>query len=175
MMNYRNTAAKAARQRGAVLLVSLIMLLILTLLGVSSMDTSLLELKMTNNFQQQVQAMNEAEQNLLVGEMDVEALVNNPQRFNFNTADDGYYNSSTDMEDVRDWSSLSVIPGAGTDQGYVVEYLGTKNLPGNSIALDPDGGTPGDSVHAYVISARSKVGKGAQRTVQSSYTTFAAP
>ena len=42
---------KIRRQRGAVLVVSLILLLILTIIGVGSMDTTLLELQMTGSYQ----------------------------------------------------------------------------------------------------------------------------
>jgi type IV pilus assembly protein PilX len=165
----------AKRQRGAILLVSLVMLLILTLLGVGAMDTSVMELKMTSNYREQIQALNAAESNLRFAEIDIENIISDSRRFDFNTADDGYYDSRAALANVHDWSELSTVAGAGSRDSYIVEYIGTKYQKGASIAIDTDGGTPGDYIHAYVITASSMVGKGAARTVQAAYSSFDAP
>jgi type IV pilus assembly protein PilX len=157
------------------LLVSLIMLLILTLLGVGAMDTAVMELKMTSNFREQIQALNEAERNLRFAEIDIENIINDSRRFDFNTADDGYYDSRAALESVNAWSELSTQSGADHGDSYIVEYIGTKYQKGASIAIDTDGGTPGDYIHAYVITAHSTVGKGAVRTIQAAYSSFDAP
>ena len=142
------------------------------------MDSTLLELKMTNNFQQQIQALNDAERNIRAAEIDIETLVETAGRFDFNTANDGYYDSTSSLVDVHGWKDLSPKTGVGDDGNthqYIVEYLGKKTLPGESMAEQPDGGIPGDSAYAYIVTARSKIGTGATRTVQAAYTTFEQP
>ena len=54
----------AARQRGAVLIVSLVLLVVLTLLGVSVMNVTQLEERMASNSQEMVQAFQSAETGL---------------------------------------------------------------------------------------------------------------
>ncbi len=176
-MKSSSSVRSEQHQQGAVLVVSLIMLLVVTILGVGAMDVSLMELKMTGNYQQQILALNDAERNVLVAEMAIEDIVNTAGRFNFNAAEDGYYDSSLALQDIDSWGSLSQETGAGTTNThqYIVEYIGKKQLPGESIATSPDGGIPGDSAFAYLVTARSEVGKGATRIVQSAYTTFDRP
>ena len=133
------------RQRGVVLIISLILLLILTVLGVGAMDNTLLELRMTGSFQRQMQALNDSERNLLLAERDVEEMVDAAGRFDFTSTGDGYYDSTATLKDVLDWDSLSVNTGHGDSftHEYIIEYLGRKRLPGESLAENPDGGIPG--------------------------------
>ncbi|MCH8106665.1 MAG: pilus assembly protein PilZ, partial [Proteobacteria bacterium] len=49
-------------QKGISIVVALVMLLVLTLIGVSSMNTAIVELKMAGSMQQQGVAMNRAEE-----------------------------------------------------------------------------------------------------------------
>jgi type IV pilus assembly protein PilX len=66
------------RQRGAVLAVSLIFLLILTLLGISSMKSTLLEEKMAGNMRDQSVAFQSAEAALRLGEGWIASLSTRP-------------------------------------------------------------------------------------------------
>jgi hypothetical protein len=160
-----------------VLIISLILLLILTVLGVGAMDNTLLGLKMTGSFQRQMQALSDSERNLMLAERDVEEIVESPGRFDFSSDGDGYYDSTTAVKDVLDWQGLNANTVSGGDftHEYIVEYLGRKRLPGESLAESPDGGIPGNSAFAYIVTARSQVAKGAVRTVQSAYTTYEQP
>lgn len=60
----RNDKPRAQSQRGAVLIVSLILLVVLTLLGVSVMNMTRLEERMASNAQETVQAFQSAETGL---------------------------------------------------------------------------------------------------------------
>lgn len=62
------------QQKGAVLLIALIFLIILTLLGLSSMDSTILETKMAHNAKEKNWALQVAEMGLLQGSTVVEAL-----------------------------------------------------------------------------------------------------
>ncbi len=68
-------------QRGAVLAVSLILLLVLTVLGVATMDTSGLELKMASNNRDRQMAFQAAEAALVSAELDIDAAVFNPNDY----------------------------------------------------------------------------------------------
>ena len=100
----------ASRQRGVSLIVAMVMLIVLTLIGVSSMNTAIVELKMAGSMQQQSVALNRADELLRVGEQDIDAIVDAPAAFNFTTAGDGYY-VAADNIDVFDlsWSGLNPI------------------------------------------------------------------
>lgn len=168
-------------QRGVSLVVALVMLLVLTLIGVSSMNTAIVELKMAGSTQQQGIALNRADEMLRVGEEDVLAIVTDPTAFDFTTAGDGYYV----VEDVinvhnNDWATagLNTIQGDNANDVYVVQYMGAKAIPGESERQG--GGTGkgevvGGEVHSFVITSRSEAGKSALRLVQSIYVTTASP
>ena len=66
-------ATASRRQRGAVLIVSLVLLVILTLLGVSMMNTTKLEERMAANIQEATQAFQSAETGLSQGFNDAAA------------------------------------------------------------------------------------------------------
>ncbi len=67
------TTLRHQQQHGAVLIVSLIMLLIITLLGITGMETTVLEEKMAGNMRNKSTAFQAAESALRNGEMDIEA------------------------------------------------------------------------------------------------------
>lgn len=174
---YMNTANPSS-QKGISVLVALVMLLVLTLIGVSSMNTAIVELKMAGSMQQQGVALNRAEELLRVGEQDVEAIVTNPAAFDFAAAGDGYY-VSADAIDVHqiDWAAqgLTATPGANAGDIYVTEYLGAKPIPGESVKVAADGRIIGGAVHTFRITTRSATGKNAVRLVQSIYVSDSPP
>lgn len=173
---YDNTGPGS--QRGVSLIVALVMLIVLTLIGVSSMNTAIVELRMAGSAQQQGIALNRADEMLRVGEEDVLAIVTNPDAFDFAAADDGYY-VNADAIDVfdLDWAGqgLNSIAGANAGDTYVTEYQGAKTIPGESLKVATDGRIIGGAVHTFRITSRSATGKSALRLVQSIYVTTAPP
>ena len=165
-------------QHGVSLVVALVMLIVLTLIGVSSMNTAVVELKMAGSSQQQSIALNRADELLRVGEDRVVAIVDDPAAFDFSASGDGYY-TKDDNIDVNniDWAgqSLTSIQGANTNDVYVAEYLGAKPIPGESVKVNTDGRIIGGSVFTFRITSRSATGKGALRLVQSMYVTTTSP
>ncbi len=167
-----------ASQRGVSLVVALVMLLVLTLIGVSSMNTAIVELKMAGSSQQQGVALNRADEMLTVGEQDVLAIVLDPVAFDFAAPDDGYYVTADDINvHDLDWAAagLTSIQGASDTDTYVTEYMGAKPIPGESVKIGTDGRIIGGAVHSFRITARSEAGKGALRLVQGLYVTTAPP
>jgi len=171
-----NKPANAAGQRGVSLVIAMVMLIVLTLIGVSSMNTAITELKMAGSMQQQTMALNRADELLRVGEEDVVAIVSDPAAFDFTTAGDGYY-VTADNIDVFDlsWANLKANQGATANDLYVTEYLGPKAIPGESVKVSTDGRIVGGAVHTFRITSKSTTGKGARRLVQSLYVTVSPP
>jgi type IV pilus assembly protein PilX len=176
-LNNRKFKAGPGRQRGVSLIVALVMLIVLTLIGVSSMNTAIVELKMAGSSQQQGIALNRANELLRVGEDDVEAIVTDPLAFDFSAIDDGYYSKANNI-DVHniDWAAqgLDSVSG-GEHASYITEYLGDQEIPGESRKEGTDGRVIGGAVHTFRITSRSAAGKSALRLVQSVYVTTSPP
>ena len=172
------------QQSGAALVISLILLLVMTMVGVSAMNGARLEINMASLMQQEEAALRRAERTLDFGEDHVEAIVTTAGQFQFGSDNDGYY-LITDAVDasVADWSKLNPIAGpesdgdlsSDNDDSLVVEYLGLRAVSGES--EKDQGGAPiaGGYAHVYRITARSATGAKAVRIVQSMYTTMQAP
>lgn len=179
-MSVRMTNLKTgpAAQQGVSLIVAMIMLIVLTLIGVSSMNTAVVELKMAGSMQQQGLALNRADEALRVGEDEVEDIVANPGIFDFAAGGDGYYviDDDIDVFDI-DWAGqgLTSLPGANAEDSYVIEYIGEKSVLEGSISDGGDVAAAGSMVYTYRITSRSATGKNAVRLVQSIYVTENAP
>jgi len=169
--------AGPGRQRGVSLIVALVMLIVLTLIGVSSMNTAIVELKMAGSSQQQSIALNRANELLRVGEDRVAAIVADPQTFDFSASGDGYYAKADDI-DVHNinWAErgLKSVQGASEHEVYIAEYLGAQIPTGES---RKDGTAPilGAAVYTFRITSRSEAGKSALRLVQSIYVSSTEP
>ena len=115
------------KQSGAVLVVSLIMLLIMTMLGISTVNTTVLEERMAGHFFNKQSSFDASEAALREGEEDADALaifaptdgtagLHLPNPAGVPTWDDG---STTWV--TRDDST---IPGIAQQPQYVLEYMG---------------------------------------------------
>jgi type IV pilus assembly protein PilX len=110
----RPVSHSAPRQRGAVLIVSLILLVVLTLLGVSVMNMTQLEERMASNIQELNQAFHSAETGLSQAYDDI----NN-------------WNPNADID-----VALTPIPSTNHQVGYTVSFLvSTDPPPGNDKTL----------------------------------------
>ena len=185
MKNHRNAihTRSSSRQSGAVLMVSLIILLAMTLIAVSSMESAVMELKMAGTMQQQVVEMNRAEATLKLAEARIETIVGDGSTWDFETESDGFFPSDNtlDLEQV-DWAAVTTEVGpvntadaVDDDDQYVIEYLGAKPIPGETVKMDPNGGIVGGAVHTFRNTTRSASGRGVVRIVQSIYVTLQAP
>jgi type IV pilus assembly protein PilX len=160
-------------ERGAALIVSLLLLLVLTILGVTAMNSSIMQGFMSSSYQQQARALAGAENILLRGERDIETR----------TAPLG-----GGLRGLNYFIDLAPIPmpnppptqfpaqflGTAWPNDFVVEYMGQFNVPGESIA---EGGGFADSrIFLYRVSARgTEVERGGLRIVQSYYVALRDP
>ena len=176
------------RQDGAVLVVSLIILLVLTLLAVASMSTSNFELTMATNLQNQTLSLANAEVAAGEGEGQVNNVWSpgpitdyiNPAAATSAAVGLYLYDSSTkttagfvDPIDF-DWGdpvdALNGFYTGPSGYNYVVEYMGAYTTAGASVAGGYNSNTNSRSI--YRLSGQgTSGGRGAQRLVQTLYLT----
>lgn len=123
-----NTSQTPHRQRGSVLIVSLIMLLLLTILSVSSMSGNLMQERMASNANEYALAFAAAESALRRGESWLDPLTENPQ-----TGTGGLPN--------RVWTT-GTIWAAGTGPDMVYRGNNSAWWTANGIPLTNGGGSP---------------------------------
>ena len=158
-------ASLQSHQSGAVLIVSLIMLLLLTLIGITGSQVTSLEEKMAGNSKDYNLAFQAAESALRAGEAATA-----------NIAASGYYTGSTQP---IDWANTKVVTySGGTLYGtyqapkYIIETptttAGSSTGAGGSLEAGMSGGSTG--ISWYRITARGMGGTAnAMVTVQSIY------
>ncbi|MFK5985969.1 MAG: PilX N-terminal domain-containing pilus assembly protein [Pseudomonadota bacterium] len=130
------------QQQGAVLFISLIFLVLLTILGLSSMRTTLLQEKMAGNFKNKSQSFQAAETALRAGEQWLSAQANIP----FN-GDRVYATITTDK---TWWSSKGIevaMDGVSVNPRYAIERKDKSD--------QNDGGEITHRIFAYGLSGTS--------------------
>ncbi len=167
---HRNiTTRPSAEQRGAALVVSLIILLVMTVIGVSAMKTTVLEEKMAANTRQRQIAFQAAEAAL----RDAEGWIQNNissiadlSNFDGNTSnlysqaisvEGGIYAKATpafDTTNPSDWLSngetiSTSLSSVSVQPRYIIEYLGRAGEP----ALEISTTQPDSRPHAFQITA----------------------
>lgn len=151
-------------QQGVVLIMSLVILLVLTLLGVAAMRSSNLQIVMSGNSQFQVEALSNAESTLNEAFIKVEsfAAAGLPGAVSwFYDITGGTYQDPL----TYDWATNPGFPAASG--AYYIEYAGPETPPGESVG--------GYKVYVYRLTALSTSSRGASRTLQSVYVTNQAP
>ena len=164
-------------ERGAALVVSLILLLIMTIIGVAAMNGARLEVSMAGMMQREEVALRSAERTLAEGERYTENNIDN----HISTEVEGHYLPG-DEPDVSqtDWTFLAIQNDEGESEEvardeFVVEYLGLMPLPGSALNDGGDPSIPGDKINTYRVSARSETEGNAVRIVESIYTKLYNP
>lgn len=163
-----------AAQGGAALVVALVLLVVVTLMGISSMTMSNYDTVMAVNTQATVAALSEAENGLVDGEGFISTNFPSVPTFDWSAAsDDGLYMTGDlggTPADVVDWESETGAYESATGGGrYVIEYLGVFSPAGASLTLGA--GTPTEQRYLYLITSRGDAGKGGVRFVQSVFAT----
>ena len=154
------------KQSGAVLIVSLIILFMLTVLVLSGIQSTLMQEKMTSAIRDSHISLEIAESGLL----DAESMIENLTSVNTFTGTGGLYSENSGPEDIftdSTWTDNSTIAatteiaGAGLVSRYFVEYLGVLTLDQDLSTLNTTGygtTTGGGDIHGFKIVSRS-VGK----------------
>jgi len=158
------------KQRGAVLVISLIILMMLLIIGVSSARISGIELLIGANARDSMVSLLLAEDSALAGEQKVFNDFSGPPTINMGEADDGFYLDDSIDVLVVDWSSLAHELETRTglpSREYIVEYIGPRTIPGRSLTT---GAGSSDAIRfLYRVSGRGSSNRGSARVVQTIY------
>jgi type IV pilus assembly protein PilX len=151
------------KQSGAALVVSLLILLVMTLIGVSSMQTTTMEEKMASNTREHQQAFEAAEAALRAAEKHIEDDVTVTAGFDTNGSDGHYDNSVQELWRTLSWdntdsladSSYTSTYGTTTAPRYIIEHYGSATTAIDQFNLGGYGsGAGGGDVELFRITAR---------------------
>lgn len=161
------------RQRGATLIIALIVLVLVLLLGISAISTSNTQVQLAGNLQFSDGAMNNAETAVAAAEGWLTTGTN------FSNAGFTTRSSSTTpqlwtmTDSLSDpwsltWSDTESVKVGGQDsQRYLIQQLSTNNtLLGSSLAVGKQKTTACNRVNTYSIIARGTSARGAVKYVQ---------
>ena len=187
MIKYRNPGYSFGRQRGAVLLVSLVILLVMSVIGVTSMVSTTLQERMAGNARQKTLANVAAETALRNAEAYLAAnITSTPTLSRFNGTN-GLYAAyqfvpeiitvtsapTTLMDSKAGWAGgNSVEVGdlsagmTGRNPRYFIEYIGRDKGTANKVVSDPNDTTPTTHPHIFRIVA---IGWGQDTNIYSIY------
>ncbi len=176
------------REQGSVLLVSLVLLLIMTVAGLTSIRLSGLEEKMTGNFYDQQKAFHAAEVALLEAENHIDKNLFSLNVFNADCTE-GYCFSGNDRSDAGNcslgsstpWSNDSTwqnsalhrtttfdIDGITSQAKYIIEFR--CYIPKNNDGPMPDPANQGEWAMFFRVTALATGGSDSTRVMlQSSY------
>ncbi|WP_455374913.1 pilus assembly PilX family protein [Kaarinaea lacus] len=168
-----------SQQQGSVLIISLVIMVVLTILGVSGMKTSLLEEKMAGNLKDTQLAFQAAEATLKQAEQYIEQNVVSISSFD-NDGSDGLYDKSTERPwESISWSNSDSIEYSDFDSNYsitspprfIVQHLVSQTNNIDELNLDNYGqGTGAGRVEMFLITARATGSSGKSVvTLQSTY------
>ena len=163
-------------QKGAALVISMVMLLVITVIGIAVMGGSRLEWLMANNSHVQTDAYRNAEIALDVG---LNSITNPPTSL-YPPISSGPTFPPQNLADVTKWSDGTVtgtpVATASGSAAYVMEYLGCSQYdattPQLTFANSTCIGNPATNIFAYVyqVWALGTDGKGAARILLSTRT-----
>jgi type IV pilus assembly protein PilX len=162
------------RERGAVLIVSLVILLVLTILGVAGLQNTSMEERMAGNYRDRFTAFQAAETALRAGEGQIDEITTF-QVMKFDGTDGTYTveatTGNTDPYDPTNYTralTAVTLDGVGDAPEWYIEKLPKVPLPKSSLVVGFQG-KPKD-VQYYRISARGSGSSGrAEVILQSTY------
>lgn len=164
----RLTIASPANQQGMTMVISTVFLVILTVIGLSAMNVSNLELKMSGNAQDSYRAFNSAESVRVDAEESVKEIAKDMQGNPANFPDtNGYYNLTQGEKPNPGVNSAAfwTVASNKTPDGYVVEFLGEQ-----TVTLDEKRGTADtEKMNVFRITALGKGQNGNTAALQSIY------
>ena len=121
---------KLVAQQGAVLVVGLLMLTVMSLIAVSSMQSSTLQELMSGNMQDQVNAFEAAESAIRAAEQLLDGGTLNLGEFDGNISDGLLANLYDEVWNVTTWSNgdsravSASVGGANSAPRFIIQYLG---------------------------------------------------
>jgi len=158
------TFRKFQKQSGSVLVISLVVMLVLTILGVSGMKSSVLEEKMAGNMRDSQLAFQAAEATLREAEQYIEANVVSTAAFDTDGSD-GLYDKSQqklwnnigwDSSDSLEFSNFDTSYAITTPPRFIIQHLASQVNNVDELNLDNYGqGTGAGRIEMFLITARA--------------------
>lgn len=167
--NHRNKSLKAS-ESGLALIVSLMILIVLTLLGLSAARTTVLEEKMAGNLRDENLAFQSAESAL----RDAEAFIESVASVNAFNDTGGLYSQATpdpDYFSTASWGATNSlaysgsIPGVASQPRYIIKYVGVISSGGAALNIGGYGNQQASVLHAFRITARGTGGRDSTRAI----------
>ena len=171
-----NNTFSRNQQRGAVLIISLIMLLVLTLLGVTSMRTTILEEKMAGNLRDKNTSFQAAETALRDGEALIETLLATSSfdgtsgRLGSADTDPDFFASATwDPGEDNSIAYSGTMSGVAEQPRYIVKFVKEVTSDTGSLKVGGygDGGT--NSVNNFRVTAKGTGQSESSSTILQAY------
>jgi type IV pilus assembly protein PilX len=151
-------------QSGSVLIISLIVMLVLTILGVSGMKSAVLEEKMAGNMRDSQLAFQAAEATLKEAEKFIENNVVSVSNFDTDGSDGLYDKSQLQLwnninwnsDDSLEFSNFASSSDVNTAPRFIIEHLASQKNNVDTLNLDNYGqGTGAGRVEMFLITARA--------------------
>lgn len=174
------TPHRLHRQRGVALFISLVLLLVLTIIGVSAVQTTSLEERMARNTHDSVLAFQAAEAALREAESFLQANINSTAGFT-PAGNNGLWRAA-DYGQTERWRQAGIWTGANSVEAltavdnvaeqprYIVEWVATVQRSENPSLLGSSYSTLFDRIEVFRITARGVGGSANARVVlQSTY------
>lgn len=174
-----------SRQKGATLIIALLVLVLIMMLGVTSMTTSNTQFKLAGNLQFEDSAMNNTEAAITTAEkwLSTGANYSNPGFTTYSAASPHLHpighlaglTAPANSPLTMTWDDSNSVQ-ATDSQRYMVELLSTNNrLLTSSQATGGRTSTGCSQVNTYMITARGQSARGATKFVQSYYSVLSCP
>jgi len=166
-------------QRGSTLVISLIILVMLMLLGVTAMTTSDTAFKLTGNLQFENNAINDAESalNTVENAMKLGTISYNDAAFfaasSVTATSTGLYPIGAAIDPLTmSWDNAHSVL-VTTNSRRIIQLMSTNNiLTGSGLAVGGVASTACNRVNTYSITALGASSRGAAKTVQSYYSVI---
>lgn len=155
------------KQNGTVLMISIVVLLILTLLGMSSIRSSTIEEKLVGNMRDKELAFQAAEATLRAAETYIESNVISTNSFDtdgtdglYDNSDDRIYNNITWTDtDSLEYTDFDNTYNVRTPPRFVIQHLVSSASTGGKLVLKNYGqGIGAGQVETFLITARATGG-----------------
>ena len=181
-----------SRQQGSALVMSLLILALIMILGVTAMSTSNTQFKLAGNIQFEDSALNNAEVAIATAEVWLTPAggAPYPSSSNFRNAAFTTFSSSTGYLHPKGhmatlsspnndplamvWSDSNSVSVAGNgNQRYMIELISENSrLQGSNLGLGPRRSSGCNQVNTYLITARGLSARGATKFVQSYFSVL---
>lgn len=178
-----HSSIQAFRQRGATLVIALIMLLLIMTLGIAAFNSSNVQFKLAGNLQFEEVALNNAETAIAAAESWLSTGTNykNEGFTTFSSATpqlhpiDHVKNLAAPANNplTMAWNGTSDVQVGNTNQRYMIELMSANStLYGSDKGMGKPPAKTCNKVNTYLITARGQASRGATKFVQSYYSVL---